>query len=166
MSAKRKTNSKKRGHINLSILLIIIALIAILSYAISYLFINNTSSNDVVTNQRHRPKIEKINKGLALINSPIDGSWYSTNDGTMLTIKGTTFIMESASVDESKTIKGTILLKGSEIIIMNDSSSKMCVNKPGKYSWKIENNETLTFIKINDPCSGRVNRMTGGWEKF
>jgi len=166
MAAKRKTNPKKRGHLNLSILLIIIALIAILSYAISYLFINNTSTDDVVTNQRHQAKVENTNRGNSSINSPIDGSWYSTYDGTMLTIKGATFIMESASVDENKTVKGTILIKGSELIIINDSVSKTCVNKPGKYSWKTENNETLTFIKINDPCSGRVDRMTGGWEKF
>ena len=166
MAAKRKTNPKKRGHINLSILLIIIALIAILSYAISYLFINNTSIDDVVTNHRHQAKVENTNRGNSSINSPIDGSWYSTYDGTILTIKGTTFIMESASVDENKTISGTILFKGSEIIIMNDSTSKTCVNKPGKYLWKIENSETLSFIKINDPCSGRVDRMTGGWKKF
>jgi len=166
MANRKKTNAKKRGGLNLSIILIIVALIAILSYAISYLFIHNTSTDDELTNQRHQAKVENTNRGNSSINSPIYGSWYSSYDGTILTITGNTFKMESANVDENKTVHGTILINGSEIIFMNDSTVGICTDLPGKYSWKVENSETLTFIKINDSCTSRVDRMTGGWEKF
>ena len=166
MSAKRKQAKKKKSSVNLSILLIIIILVAILSYAISYLFINNTPKEDVVITHRNEKTEAPVTKGTTAIKSPIEGSWYSTYDGTMLTITGTSFKMEFAGVDESKPVKGTLLIKGNEVILMNDSSSKACVDKPGKYSWKVENNNNLFFKKINDPCSNRVDRMTGGWERF
>ncbi len=166
MSAKRKKTKKKKPSVNLSILLIIIALVAILSYAISYLFINNTPNEDVVVTHRNEKTKTAVNKGTAEVESPLEGSWYSNYDGTMLTISGTTFKMESAGVDESKVIKGTLLVKGSEIIIMNSASAKSCMDKPGKYSWKVENKDKLFFAKINDPCINRVDRMTGGWERF
>lgn len=166
MSAKRKQAKKKKSSVNFSILLVIIILVAILSYAISYLFINNTPQEDsVVIHRNEKPEASAI-KGTTEIKSPIEGSWYSTYDGTMLTITGTTFKMEFAGVDESKLIKGTLLIKKAEAILMNDSSSKTCVDKPGKYSWKVVDNNNLFFKKINDPCAYRVDRMTGGWERF
>ncbi len=166
MSAKRKQTKKKKSSLNFSIVLIIIVLVAILSYAITYLFINNTPKEDVVVSHRNQKTEMPAGKGTAAVKSPLEGSWYSTYDGTMLTITGTTFKMEFAGVDQNKIIKGTLLIKGAEVILMNDSSSKTCVDKPGKYSWGVKNNDNLFFTKINDPCSGRVARMTGGWERF
>ncbi|RLD87771.1 MAG: hypothetical protein DRJ09_09650 [Bacteroidetes bacterium] len=166
MSAKRKKAKKKKSSVNLSILLVIIILVAILSYAISYLFINNTSQENVVVTHRNQKSEAAATKGTTEIKSPIEGSWYSTYDGTMLTITGTTFKMEFAGVDESKPKKGTLLIKDAEVILMNDSSSKTCVDKPGKYSWKVVDDNNLFFTKINDPCPNRVERMIGGWERF
>jgi len=166
MSAKRKQTKKKKSSINLPILLIIIVLVGLLSYAISYLFINNTPQEEIIVTQRNVKTEVPSSKGTAEIMSPIEGSWYSTYDGTMLTITGTTFKMEFAGVDESKIIKGTLLIKDAEVIFMNDSSSKTCVDKPGKYSWMVKEKNTLNFTKINDPCSNRVDRMIGGWERF
>ncbi len=166
MSAKRNQKKKKKSSVNLSILLIIIILVGLLSYAVSYLFINKTSQEEVVVTHRNDKIKVHDSKGTAEIRSPIEGSWYSNYDGTMLTITGTSFKMEFAGVDESKIIKGTLLIKGTEVIFMNNSSSKTCVDKPGKYSWKVKNKDNLFFTKINDPCSSRVDRMTGGWERF
>lgn len=165
MPTKRKIK-KKRYSVNFSILLIIIVLVAILSYAVSYFFINNDQKDNVVVTQRNETTNMHEIKGTAEIISPIEGSWYSNYDGTMLTITGIVFKMEFAGVDESKVIKGTLLIKGSEVILINDPHSKICINKPGKYSWKIENKEKLFFTKINDPCTSRVDRMIGGWERF
>jgi len=165
MSAKQK-QTKKKSSVNLPILLIIIVLVGLLSYAVSYLFINNTPQEEVVVTQRNVNTEVSAGKGTTEIMSPIEGSWYSTYDGTMLTISGTSFKMELAGVDESKVIKGTLLIKEAEVIFMNDSSSKTCVNKPGKYWWKVKDKDNLFFTKINDPCSNRVDRMIGGWERF
>ncbi len=166
MSAKRKQAKNKKPSVNLSILLIIIILVAILSYAISYLFINNTPKEEAVVTHRNEKGRAIVSKGTTEIKSPLEGSWYSTYDGTMLTITGTTFKMEFAGVDESKPIQGTLLIKGQEVILMNKATSKTCVDKPGKYSWKVVDKDNLLFTKISDPCSNRVERMIGGWERF
>ena len=166
MSAKKKSVSKKRGPINLSLIIIIVVLVMILSYAISYFFIHNASNEDVVNTQRNQTETKQANKGNISIITLLEGSWYSTYDGSILTISTSSFKLELPGVDGSKTVSGSVIIKGKEVIFMNDSSSKVCTDKPGKYSWSVKDKDNLTFTKINDPCTSRTERMIAGWERF
>jgi uncharacterized protein (UPF0333 family) len=166
MSAKKKSGSKKRGSFNLSLIIIIVVLVMILSYAISYFFIHDASNKDVVNTQRNQTETKQVKKGKASIITLLEGSWYSTYDGTILSISTSSFKLEFPGVDGSKAVSGSVIINGNEVIFMNDSASKVCTDKPGKYSWSVKDKNNLSFTKINDPCTGRAERMTAGWERF
>ena len=166
MSVKRKPSSKKRGSINFSLIIIIVALIALLSYAISYLFISDATNKEVVNTSRNQTEVKAPNKGNTSIVTLLEGSWYSNYDGTILTISSLTFKLEFPGVEGSKIIHGSVIVNGQEVIFMNDSTSKTCTDKPGKYSWAVKNRNILNFTKINDSCKGRSDRMAGGWERI
>ncbi len=166
MAKKRKANSKKKPSVNISLILIIIVLIAILSYGISYLFIHDASDEKMVTTDRNKTEAEHPAKGNTTIITLLEGSWYSEYDGSILTINNKTFQLEFPGVDGSKTTKGSVIINGNEVIFMNQSTSKSCVDKPGKYKWKVSGKTKLSFSKINDPCPSRVERMMAGWEKI
>ncbi len=167
MTTKRKSSSKKKKHpVNISVIIIIVALIAILSYAISYLFIHDASDEEMVTTNRNQTEMEQPAKGNTTIITLLEGSWYSEYDGSILTIGNNSFKLEFPGVDGSKITKGSVIIKGDEVILMNQSNSKTCVDKPGKYKWSVSNKTKLSFTKINDPCPGRVERMVAGWERI
>lgn len=167
MSGKRKPSKKNRGSINLSILLIIIALLAILSYALSFLFINDASDDQqLITTKPNNLAKEEIKSEDVKILTPINGSWYSTYDGSILTIDGTTFKQETPSVDNSKIITGTIEVIGNEVVFKYNGNSKTCAEIPGKYRWKIEDKKKLIFILVSDGCKARSERMSAPWESL
>jgi hypothetical protein len=167
VSKLHKSGDKHKSGINLSVLIIIVALLAILSYALSFLFIHDASDEqELVTTKPNHLSKEDISKGDVKIITPINGSWYSTYDGAILTVDGTTFKIETPSVDNSTVIKGTITLTGNEVTFNYDSDSKLCAKIPGKYRWKIDGQKKLFFIVINDRCKSRSERMSSPWERF
>ncbi len=167
MSRARKSSKKNKGNINLSILLIIIALLAILSYALSFLFINDASGEqEMITQKPNRLTKDELPKGDVKIITPINGRWYSTYDGAILTIDGTSFSLEIPSVDEAKAVKGTLALTGNEVTLKYDNSSKTCAGIAGRYHWKLEGQDKLVFKLINDDCKARSERMNAEWERF
>jgi len=166
MSAKTKSGSKKRGPINLSLIIIIVVLVMILSYAISYFFIHDASKKEVVNTQRNQTEAKQVNKGNATIITLLEGSWYSSYDGAILSINSSSFKLELPGVDGSKAVSGSVIINGKEVIFMNDPASKVCTDKPGRYSWSVKDKNNLSFTKINDPCISRAERMVAGWERF
>jgi hypothetical protein len=168
MTAKQKrAKAKSKGHVNISIVIIIIILIAILSYAVSYLFIHDASNDEeVVSTQRNQTKTEQVNKGTASIVSLLEGSWYSIYDGSMLTISATAFKLEFPGVDGSKVINGSVTINGNEVVFIYNKKNNACDKKPGKYIWEVKDKNNLTFKKVSDPCKGRSERMTAGWERL
>jgi uncharacterized protein YpmB len=168
MVAKRKpAKGKNKGHVNISIVIIIVILVAILSYAVSYLFIHDVSNDEeVVSTQRNQTNTEQTSKGTTSIITLMEGSWYSTFDGSILTISASSFKLEFPGVDGSKIINGSVIINGNEVIFTNDKKAKTCAGTPGKYSWEVKDRDKLSFKKINDPCPTRSERMAAGWEKL
>ena len=51
---------------------------------------------------------------------------------------------------------------GTDGVIFKDTSGQYaCYDSDGKYTWKIDG-DTLTFVKIDDNCEGRVGVLTSG----
>ena len=51
---------------------------------------------------------------------------------------------------------------GTDGVIFKDSGGQYaCYDSDGKYTWKIDK-DTLTFVKIDDNCEGRVGVLTSG----
>jgi len=47
-------------------------------------------------------------------------------------------------------------------VIFKDSGGQYaCYDSDGKYTWKIDK-DTLTFVKIDDNCEGRIGVLTSG----
>jgi hypothetical protein len=167
MPQVRKSSKKNKASINLSILLIIIVLLAILSYALSFLFINDASDEQeiMVTKPNHLSESE-VPKGDVKIITPINGVWYSTYDGAILSIDGTAFKLELPSVQESKVIKGTLSLAGKEVVFTYTENSQTCKGIPGRYHWETKGQNKIIFEIISDKCTSRTERMSALWERF
>ncbi len=167
MIRTRKVSKKNKGTVNLFILLIIIALLAVISYVVSFLFINDASEEQqMITKRPNQLTEEELPDGEVKIITPINGRWYSTYDGAMLSVDGTSFTLEIPSVDASKIVNGTLSLSGDEVVFKYNESSKNCSGKPGKYYWKMQGQDKLVFKMINDDCSARAERMSSVWERF
>jgi len=51
---------------------------------------------------------------------------------------------------------------GKDGVTFKDTGGQFaCYDSDGKYTWKIDN-DTLTFIKVDDNCQGRIGVLTSG----
>ena len=162
-SARSASKKKKRQVPSISIIIIIIALLAILSYALSFLFIRDASESDVITTRRNQNEAPASGKGTA---SPLNGNWYSTYDGAIMTINGNTFKLEMPGVDKNKVLSGMITWQGNKVEFVYNKTSETCGGDKGRYEWRMPTKDLLLFKKISDACTSRAERMTAPWDRF
>ena len=165
--AKKKKKAQK-GSLkltNIAILLVIIALLAILSYALSFLFIGDASTEDEVILKRSEQPVNGT-KGNVNIITPLEGTWYSSYDGSILTISGTSFKLETPSVDNNNVITGELVFKNNEVVVIYKKGSKTCMDIKGIYKWVLTGKDNLSFKLISDKCNNRTERFGVDWERI
>lgn len=94
----------------------------------------------------------------------IEGTWVSTDNGAMLTIKGTNFTIDFPSVESGKPITGTIQFIGNEFTVIS-KTLQGCEQINGSYSFD-HKGEDLVVKAINDSCSKRKNSFESSWFKM
>jgi len=165
--AKRKytKRSPKRKNNSFMIFFIIIIVLALLSFLISY-FVTQTESEavgDDIKTEEVRNKETPPSNNEESFNSILEGTWASYNDGAMLTIKGQNFSIELPSVESSVAASGSIKIVGKVVTFIYSNKDSGCGDKPGVYEFIFDNDDEITFKKINDDCANRSNQLVASW---
>lgn len=165
--AKKKKNTQK-GYLkltNVAILIVIIALLVILSYALSFIFIDDASTGEKVYTKRSEQVTNGIKRNVNIV-TPLEGTWYSSYDGSILTVTGTSFKLEKPSVDAGNVIQGELTFLDKEVVIVYKKGSGTCKGIKGKYKWKPIGKYKLELKLISDKCKNRAERFSVQWEKI
>ena len=156
--APKTKKSKKQNKNSLITIIIVIIVLAVVSIIAGWYFSDQhkgkTSPQETVQTEQTENKVQET------IKLPLEGTWVSNYDGAMLSITGLSFSLELASVDKSKIIKGTILVKDDLVTFINKNG--ICKDVQGQYKFSLKNNE-LTFKPVSDECASRKERMTASW---
>ena len=166
MCAKTRKLKKQRPKSSLLSILLVFVILSILAAAGAYFLFdvggkkNETSAKPPVSTT----KMSSENQH-ARTKNPLDGIWVSTSDGRMLEIHGISFTMELPSVSSHQIIKGEIHITGNMVTLVYSDSKDKCGEKPGTYSFAI-NNGSLRFSVKHDNCPGRKQIFSATWEKF
>ena len=151
---KKKKQQNKNGLVTIIVVIIILAAVSIITGW--YFSDKHQETKPAVTEQTNNSEAETQQA----VKSALEGTWVSNYDGAMLSITGLSFSLELASVDKSKIIKGTILVKDNLVTFINKEA--ICKDIQGQYKFTIKGND-LTFRLVNDDCASRKERMTAGW---
>jgi len=162
---KRKLKTQKPKGSLFSILLVFV-IIAVLAAAVTYFFFDIGGKKNE-TSVKPSVSVTKTSSENQLVRTknPLDGTWVSTSDGHMLEIHGASFTMELPSVSSHQIIKGEIHITGNTVTFVYSGSKDKCGEKPGTYSFAI-NNGSLHFSVKHDKCQDRKQIFSATWEKF
>ncbi len=163
---KRRTKSRSTKKNNsFTIFLVVVIILALVSFAISY-FVIQTDSEIVKDNTN----IEVPNTKPAIIketvkqNPVLDGTWASYNDGAMLTITGHKFSIELPSVESTILASGTLEVVDNTVTFVYTNNNSNCGTTAGVYRFIVVNEE-VTFVKDSDSCGSRVGLLVATWFK-
>lgn len=184
--AKRRKSATKRGKkqssgINLRIFIIVLVLIALVAFVITYLVTDSNEKEarkmvEASNNESPGPKpVEKTNdtvpmpkitfNGEQVQKGNLDGTWVSNNDGAMLTINGRNYSMELPNVDGTIVDKGTIVVLTDKVKFVDTDEESPCTVSVGVYSYKVVKG-VISFQKIDDKCDSRIERLSATWYKI
>lgn len=147
MSPRKKTTRSSAGGSNNVILFFAIVLVlAIISVVAAYYLSGEENKQENET---------------TVGNNPIEGTWVSNYNGTMLTIEGLTITVESPSVNESHKVTGKISIEENIVTFTYENGS--CKDIEGHYLYSINEKKELFFKLIKDSCPHRLEVMTMTW---
>ena len=155
MTAKRKY-TKKTGNNNLMIFLAIVIALALISIIAAYFMTDNK------TEEPQKPAVTTPQKQAVVV--PIEGTWASNYNGTLLTIKGLKITLEQPGVDNSSVIKGTISMEKNIVTFIYGNGP--CKGVEGHYQYTLSDKGELFFKLIKDNCASRQEMMSASWFKI
>ena len=153
---KKRSRSSANKSNNVLIFFVIVIALAIISIVAAY-YLSGEDSN---LNPTKVHKTEKVAQPV----TPIEGTWVSNYDGTMLTVEGRSVTFESPSVDESNKVSGEITIQDNIVTFSNIKGS--CKDIEGHYLYSIDEKDELFFKLIKDSCPKRIELMTASWFKL
>lgn len=162
---KRKTRSAKKNSNSFTVFIVVVIILAIVSFAISY-FVMQTDSEivNVKTNNKVLDIKPTIIKETDKLNTVLDGTWASYNDGAMLTISGNKFSIDLPSVESTVLASGTVNVIDNRITFVYTNGNSNCGAASGVYRFVVVNEE-VTFVKESDSCGSRVGLLVATWFK-
>jgi len=157
-TGKLKRNKKNNSF---TYFLIAVIIIAILSFAITYIVTQAEHEDEVVVTTTNK---HVVNNSKTKMLSEIEGTWASLNDGAMLTISGRDYTLELPNVEGTLVGKGTCLVVGNKITFVDTHGDTDCNISPGVYTFKITSDE-ITFEMVDDQCKSRYSMLSATWFK-
>ena len=156
--AKRKQVSKRTGGNNLLTFFAIILVLALIALIAAYFMTDSTDekTKPSATQTETQPQPQIV--------APFEGTWASTYNGALLSIKGTTVAVEQPGVDKSPVIKGKINIENNIVTFVYESGT--CKGIKGQYKYTLNDKGELFFKLIKDNCPSRQELMSASWFKF
>lgn len=152
--ATTRRRSKKVWNNNLLIFLALIIVLALISMVMAYFMTDHTENNEKIKTPG--------NKSQVIV--PIEGTWVSNYNGTMLTIKGQQITLELPSVDKPGIIKGKIAIGKNSVTFIYENGP--CKSVEGHYQYSLNEKGELFFKLIGDNCPARREMMSASWFKL
>lgn len=193
-AAPRSKGGKKKGGLSLWLrLLMFVVILAILALGISFLVIKSGRKQSPGLNEisvskelplktpekeakkEAKPQLAKEaaptekQKKPATKEAPkpasIVGTWVSTENGSMLTVKKNTYSIDFPSVEYRKPMQGAITISANAFTVINESDDKECGIEPGTYSFKFVD-DNLIISRKKDVCKKRASSLEASWFKL
>ena len=176
-SKRGKKSQKKSGtnHMVKNFLLCILIIgIAVISFLLGRYWQDNKTNNDIKSLVGNEVSTEATTKSepsttdepanhktsSASAKTMLNGSWYSTDNGVMLTIKGDSFSIDYSNVDTKTPIKGSIRGDKKQLIFSNDHND-------GIYTYHFKEDSTLILKVVNDSHLKRSSALDSQeWIRF
>lgn len=160
---QRKTRKRKK-RITLGNLALFFLVLAIISIIIAYFLTQSEQHQEKsATTTPAYPAQTTTNASKA--NFPLNGTWASDYDGSILDIHGTSFRIEQPSVDSHHVEKGNIFISGNTITFVYTDSSSLCKGKPGIYFFTRRKGRLILKLKT-DICPGRKEKFATEWDSI
>jgi hypothetical protein len=165
---KRKSNKKPNSFL---IFIVVVIVLALVSFGISYLVLDKDKETgktaadveeSIVVIPNDKQGDHASDKETLVGMAQLAGTWVSNYDGTMLTIQGSTCVLESPAVDSPEKVSGTIMVNKS-IVTFVFTGKHSCGSTEGHYEYQMEGDGGVFFRKIKDDCKMRSELMSASW---
>ncbi len=181
MVNRRKTTStgkSKNSGILRTILIVGLSIfvLAAISLSISYFYIKNDRKSapriSEIDVTKPNPEIEKPIENESKTNQRksealalYEGTWVSTANGSMLTLKKDSYLLDFPSVEKKMPLEGHFIVTGNSITFIGSNNEINCGAEPGQYSILIKEKD-LILKKSVDKCGKRSNLLEATWFKL
>jgi hypothetical protein len=165
---KKNTHRRKKSRpLSIGQLVLFFVILAVLSALIAFFIIRP----DKKTEQTHSTPVHQQAETAVIsekttARNPLNGTWVSDNDGSILEIHQHTFSIEIPSIDRHTIRKGNCEVIQNQIRFSYSDSLSNCLGKPGIYTFLIIKKTHVQFTPVKDACSGRAERLSAKWERF
>jgi hypothetical protein len=165
---KKNTHRRKKSRpLSFGQLVLFFAILAVLSALIAFFITRPDKKREQVhsTSAQQQSETTAISQKAKNLN-PLNGTWVSNNDGSILDIHQHTFSIEIPSIDHHTIRKGNCEVTQNQIRFSYSDSLSNCLGKPGIYTFLIIKKTHVLFTPVKDACSGRAERLSAKWERF
>lgn len=183
-AANTRSRSKKSKSLLNSILLLLVVLLSLaaIAFAASYVYLRSTDKSKVETVTENTETDEKSEAAFTekseaeilasdaektktnSLSQPslLQGTWVSTENGTMFTVENSSFTIDFPSVEAMKPMKGKIKVSKNSFVVLNNNEGAFCTKIEGNYSFEFKGEDLIIKLR-NDECSQRANQLNASW---
>lgn len=180
-SASRRKTAKDHPILRslLTILIVLLSLAAI-AFAASYVYLRQASKKETakeITALETSPVSEmetdtatsgnQIQYGMSNSSDKqlLDGTWISTANGAMMTIKGENFNIDFPSVEFALPMKGNVKSENGTVRFVNTNPDDECGMKEGLYTFRLDGEDLYLKLK-KDGCRSRTTQLATKWYRL
>ena len=161
----QRKSKKRKKRITLGNLVLFFLVLAIISIIIAYFLTQSEQHQEksATTTPAYPAQTTKTNASQA--NFPLNGTWASDYDGSILDIYGASFSIEHPSVESNHVEKGNIFISGNVVTFTYTDSNSLCKGKPGIYFFTRRKGRLILKLKT-DICPGRKEKFATEWDSI
>lgn len=180
-SGRRKTGKNHSLLRSLLTLLIVLLSLAAIAFAASYVYQRQVAkketaaqeavanvppqTNDDQTLEEDYTPASNQEDAATLSIYKLEGTWISTANGAMMTIKGETFSIDFPSVEYAQPMKGKIKVENETAVFTASKASDECGVNEGIYTYKLTGEDLFLRLK-KDACRPRTSQLATKWYKL
>lgn len=179
-SGRRKTGKNHSLLRSLLTLLIVLLSLAAIAFAASFVYQRQAVKKETAAQEALVNVPPHTNDDQSLVDdapasnqenaatltaNKLEGTWISTANGAMMTIKGETFSIDFPSVEYALPMKGKIKVEKETAVFTSSKPSDECGLNEGIYTYKLSNDDLFLSLK-KDACRPRTTQLGTKWYKL
>ena len=162
----QRKSKKRKKRISLGSLVLFFLILAIFSIVVAYFLTHPKQHQEKSANTTPNSSVQTTKTNASQTNNfPLNGTWASDYDGSILDIHGTSFSIEQPSVDSHHVEKGNIFISGNTVTFIYTDSSSLCKGKRGIYLFTRRKGHLILKLKT-DICPDRKEKFATEWDSI